>query len=222
MPPREILPLFPLEQVVLFPRTQVELHVFEPRYRQMVAAALRGQRRIGMVAVPPEHTHAMADDPPVYPVGCAGRIVRSERLPEGRYQIVLRGTQRFRIREEGPRSHERLYRVAQIELLEETAGEPDRMRVQRERAVELLIELLRGLRQGGDSDLERVRSHLAGLDDAGFTDGLCQGIGFSPTEKQALLEADRPGDRLERLVELLDFRLAGLRASGAAGSGRLH
>ena len=69
------IPIFPLQQVVLFPRVRCPLHIFEPRYRQLTEAALAGDRRIGMVAVRPEHANAMAGDPPVFGVGCEGRSV---------------------------------------------------------------------------------------------------------------------------------------------------
>src|SRR5262252_10843931 len=76
----EEIALFPLSSVVLFPRVRTPLHIFEPRYRQMAEHALAGDRSIGMVAVPPEHVGAMAGDPPVYPVGCAGVISQAQRL----------------------------------------------------------------------------------------------------------------------------------------------
>ena len=71
---RMLIPIFPLENVVLFPRVQVPLHIFEPRYRQMARAALDGDQRIGMVVVRPENTGEMQHSPEVFPIGCVGEI----------------------------------------------------------------------------------------------------------------------------------------------------
>ena len=96
----DLLPLFPLPNVVLFPNVFLPLHIFEPRYREMVADALAGDRLIGMVLLRPGWEHDYEGRPPVYPIGCSGVITHVERLPDGRYNIVLRGLERFRIVEE--------------------------------------------------------------------------------------------------------------------------
>ena len=96
----DLLPLFPLPNVVLFPNVFLPLHIFEPRYREMVADALAGDRMIGMVLLRPGWEHDYDGRPPVYPIGCSGVITHVERLPDGRYNIVLRGLERFRILEE--------------------------------------------------------------------------------------------------------------------------
>src|SRR5215831_17371907 len=91
------LALFPLANVVLFPRIHCPLHIFEPRYRQMTTDAIAGTRQIGMTTVRPEHAEQMAGDPPLFSIGCIGTIQRAQRRDDGRYDIVLFGTQRFRI-----------------------------------------------------------------------------------------------------------------------------
>ena len=145
MPGPGTLPLFPLSSVVLFPGVQTPLHIFEPRYRQMTEHALAGSRRIGMVAVRPEAVEAMAGNPPVFGVGCEGRITDAKRLPDGRFNILLLGTQRFRILRESPPVAERLYRVAEIERLEDPFDSASRPRVLalRHRAIELVGEIAR-------------------------------------------------------------------------------
>src|SRR4029077_9619600 len=95
----ELLPLFPLPNVVLFPNVFLPLHIFEPRYREMVADALAGDRMIGMVLLRPGWEHDYEGRPPVYEVGCSGVITHFERLADGRYNIILRGVERFRILE---------------------------------------------------------------------------------------------------------------------------
>ena len=98
----ERIAVFPLSNVVLFPGVQTPLHLFEPRYRQMVRDVLADDRRICMAVVPPGHVAEMAGEPPVYPVACAGVIVRHQRLPDVRYNIVLAGQCRVRIVAEPP------------------------------------------------------------------------------------------------------------------------
>src|SRR5579862_5390507 len=96
----DLLPLFPLDNVVLFPNVFLPLHIFEPRYREMVADAVASDRLIGMVLLRPGWEADYEGRPPVYPTGCSGLITHVERLDDGRYNIVLRGLERFRVIEE--------------------------------------------------------------------------------------------------------------------------
>src|SRR6187200_1507000 len=90
------LPIFPLPGAILFPRSQLPLHIFEHRYREMVRDVLDGPGRIGMI-----QPHASEDEgAPLYPVGCVGEIVGVEELDDGRYNIILHGANRFRMIEE--------------------------------------------------------------------------------------------------------------------------
>jgi Lon protease-like protein len=206
------LPLFPLAQVVLFPRARVPLHVFEPRYRQMIAAVLAADRRLGMVAVPPEHVEELPGDPPLYSVGCVGVVSELERLADGRFNLVLAGSERFRIRAELPRPDDRLYRVAEVELLADScgSGEAPRVGALRSRTVELLAEMLERQDAAAARRSQLLARHLAGLDDATFADALCQTLSFPTPEKQGLLEADGAAARLESLIQCLRFRIAEL------------
>src|SRR5689334_20327607 len=93
---REI-PLFPLPEVVLFPNVERPLVIYEPRYREMVADALKGDRTIGMVRLRPGFEKDYEGRPPIDAIGCAGVIQGSEQLPDGRYIILLRGVSTFRV-----------------------------------------------------------------------------------------------------------------------------
>src|SRR5271157_4092166 len=97
----ETLPIFPLAGVLLLPRGQLPLNIFEPRYLAMTRDALAGDRLIGMVQ-PSDPNQPMSGNPPVYPTGCAGRITSFSETEDGRFLITLTGTSRFRIREELP------------------------------------------------------------------------------------------------------------------------
>jgi Lon protease-like protein len=186
----------------------------------MTAAALEGDGRVGMVAVPAEHANAMAGDPPTYPVGCLGRITDARRTSDGRYRFLLLGEERFRILAETPRPDERLYRIAEVERLEDPLlpEETSRVTALRGRSTELLSEVLERTGKQGDERAAELTSRLSGLDDGTFTDALCQSLSFSTLEKQGLLESEGVAERLRRLVGLLDFRLA--EAAGAPGRGR--
>jgi len=93
----ELLPLFPLPNVVLFPNVFLPLHIFEPRYREMVADAAASDRMIGMVLLRPGWERDYEGRPPIYPIGCSGVMTHVDRLSDGRYNLVLRGLERFRI-----------------------------------------------------------------------------------------------------------------------------
>jgi Lon protease-like protein len=218
----EEIALFPLSNVVLFPRVRAPLHVFEPRYRQMAEHALASDRLIGMATVHPDHVSAMRGDPLVYPIGCAGSITQAQRLPDGRFHIVLEGLWRFRILEEPPRPAERLYRVARVERLSDSYEQGQRERVSELRARSLvLVRRLLAL-----SDRERSGEFDADLFDAMedevFVNTLAQALALAPPEKQGLLEAPGIPERCERLEGLLAFRLAEVGLPGARPPGRLH
>ncbi|MBA4188520.1 MAG: peptidase S16 [Planctomycetaceae bacterium] len=111
--------LFPLPNLVLFPGVVQGLHIFEPRYRQMTADALATDSLIALVLLQPDWEEEYDHKPAIEPVACVGRIVWSEKLPDGRYNLRLRGLNRIRILEEVPT--DRLYRTARFERLIETA-----------------------------------------------------------------------------------------------------
>src|SRR5262245_26804387 len=91
------IPIFPLPSVVLFPNVFLPLHIFEPRYRQMVNDALSGDRVIGMVLLKPGYEAEYDGKPPVYHIGCSGLITHVERLEDGRFNLILRGLGKFTI-----------------------------------------------------------------------------------------------------------------------------
>lgn len=216
------IPIFPLSNVVLFPELSTPLHLFEPRYRQLARDVLAGERRIGMVVVRPEFADEMVGDPAVFPIGCAGTITESQRLPTGQYNIVLRGDQRFRILEEESRTDPQLYRVARVELLEDAYEPSDHERVERLRAsiIENVGVLLR------TSQPERAQSmspeFFAGIDDPTLVNLLSNALALPVEEKQALLEADSIPERYARLASLLSFQRAEIEAGEDPSRGPLH
>ena len=195
------LPIFPLAGPALFPHCAAPLHIFEPRYRAMIADAIAGERRIGMVTVRGEALREMAGDPPVYAIGCAGFIAEHQRLADGRYLIILQATSRFRIASEAARPLDRLYRVAQVELLGENAGDAARARAHRDEVLHELRALLGSADAQGGLDLARIEPLELGR----FAGEVCQALRLPGPEKQALLEAASTEERLERLAQTLSF-----------------
>lgn len=94
------IPLFPLPNVVLFPKTLRPLHIFEPRYRKMVEAALEGDHLIGMILLKEGWEEQYEQAPPIEHRGTLGKIVQSNRLPDGRYYVTLLGISYFALEEE--------------------------------------------------------------------------------------------------------------------------
>jgi len=219
---RKILPLFPLSNVVLFPGVRAPLHIFEPRYRQMTAAALKADRWIGMVAVHPEHVHEMGGNPRLFSVGCAGVITESEPLKDGRYNIVLLGTDRFRIRHELPMAPGRLHRVAEVELLDDPfeVGERPRVMALRGRVIELFTRLARLGAAAQNSEL--TPELFEDVDPVMLANTLCQLLALPGAEKQGLLECHGVRERLERLASVLEFKGAELAFRTADGAPTRH
>jgi hypothetical protein len=213
--------LFPLANVVLFPRVKTPLHIFEPRYRQLMRDVLAADRRIGMAVVRPEHQHEMPGDPPLYPIGCCGEITEFNKRPDGRYDLVLHGIWRFRVLEEEARPVERLYRIAHVQPLEDPFPDAERDRVARLRAN--VVENVAYLAREAESEGTRFdASMFAGIDDATFVNVLANAIAFPSEEKQSLLEADSIPERYARLASGLSFRRAELETRSDPGRRPLH
>jgi len=202
----ELLPLFPLPNVVLFPNVFLPLHIFEPRYREMVADAAASDRMIGMALLRPGWERDYEGRPPIYPIGCSGVMTHVERLGDGRYNIVLRGLERFRILEE---DHERSYRRAVVEPLHETAlsrDDRDMVRSHRTRLETMLAPAI----IGGDAKIPSAMS------DEDLVNALAQYLDLEPLEKQALLEQPCLRSRAASLVELLEMKIMIARTPGVS------
>lgn len=202
----DLLPLFPLPTAVLFPNVFLPLHIFEPRYRQMVADALRGDRLIGMVLLREGWQGEYDGRPPVYPIGCSGVITHAEKLADGRYDIVLRGVDRFRIVGE---DHERAYRRATFEILRESPLDAAARRLLHHRRVRLESLVAPAMERVGDES-----PVTAAMPDEDLVNALAQYLDLEPLERQALLELDGLVERADALIELLEMKLLMARTPG--------
>jgi Lon protease-like protein len=202
----DLLPLFPLPNVVLFPNVFLPLHVFEPRYREMMADVIASDRMIGIVLLRQGWERDYQGRPPVFPIGCSGVITHFERLADGRYNIVLRGLERFRILQE---DHSRCYRRAAIEPLRECPpGSEDRTAIRTCRS-KLEAMLTPAVEQAGADP--KMPSAMA---DEDLVNALAQYLGLDPLERQALLERHCLRARAESLVELLEMKMLMARTPG--------
>ncbi len=187
-----LLPLFPLPNVVLFPGVLLPLHIFEPRYRALTADVLDSDRRLGMVLLQPGWEPDYDGKPPIFPIGCSGVIVHAARLEDGRYNILLRGLDRFRIVTE---DHALPYRRATVEiLLDPPLGDHEQS------ALSDLRAKLAALLGASYAD------PLSSMPDADLVHTLAQSLDLEPLEKQALLERDNLCLRAQSLVELLEMK----------------
>jgi Lon protease-like protein len=190
------VPLFPLGGAILFPRSQLPLHIFEPRYRSMVSDAVAGPGRIAMI-------QPLRDDDdnraPLHAVGCIGEIGGIEELDDGRFNIVLVGTNRFRLVDEAP--SEEAYRVADVDIAAFDDGEPEPL------AMVQRAEVEREARRLGDAlGLAIDWAAVNGLDDEMLVNAIAQVAPFDVGAKQALLEADSLDGRADLLVQLMQFQ----------------
>jgi Lon protease-like protein len=185
------LSIFPLTGAVLFPGMQLPLHIFEPRYRALVGDALIRDRQIAMIQ--PQRT---TEGAPLYSVGCIGKIGEVQAMDDGRYNLVLEGTARFRLVRELDVST--AFRQIEAEIYEEDEDETlsHAQRGGFEREARRFAEA-----QGYSVDWSSVER----LDDRSLINGVSQIAPFDPASKQALLEAETLTDRCELLVQLMQF-----------------
>ena len=176
------VPIFPLPNTVLFPNVFMPLHIFEPRYCEMIQDAISNDRIIGMVLLK-EGWNLHADpNPPIYAIGCAGIITHAESINNESYNIVLRGFERFRVTQE---DQTRAYRLAEVDILPEKVSADARVQLDRDKKK---LERLLDQHQSRTNTDTKIPLDM-------------------PTEKQALLERLGPPERCSALVELLEMRL---------------
>jgi len=208
-----ILPIFPLTGVLLLPRGRLPLNIFEPRYLAMTRDALAADRLIGMVQ--PNDPTVSDANPPVYPIGCAGRITSFTETDDGRFLITLTGTSRFRIRDELPllEGYRRIV-PEWTDFARDLEGE-DETGFDRER-------LIRGLRTF--FQLHQISADWDAITSVPV-DRLVTSIAmmcpFEPSEKQALLEASDLDDRARLLTAIVEMAVLN-RPSDGAGPGARH
>jgi Lon protease-like protein len=203
------IPVFPLPNVVLFPKTYLPLHIFEPRYRAMVVDAAMSGQCIGMALLKDGWEMDYYGHPPVYSMGCVGRLASVQPLADGRSNILLQGLERFAIEHEW---YDKAYREATISVAvrgTEASLDP----VVRQHLFAILESYLRS-RKDVPTWQEFFREEVS---DEIFVNTLSTYLECTPLEKQFLLEADSLHQQARRLSDLIEFMLHD--QSGAKGWG---
>ena len=190
------IPVFPLSNFIIFPKTTVPLNIFEPRYIQMIDDAMKSDRIIGMIQ--PKKT-GEKDKPDLYKIGCAGKITSFNETEDGRYLIVVNGVSRFNIINEI--SHERLYRKCEVDFKEYSQDIKDENEKINFSNLDKILKNLKLLfkRQGYVINWNELKNQS--LDQTINT--LSMASPFSLEEKQILLEATNLNKRREKFEEIL-------------------
>lgn len=185
--------IFPLGQAILFPRMQLPLHIFEPRYRALVNDAMARDQRIGMI-----QPRGAGEPPPLFEIGCIGRVGEVQAMEDGRFNVVLEGESRFRI----VRELAVTTAFRQVEGVLMTAEQDDPGILSPVERAALENESKRFARKLGYSvDWQAVGR----LDDETLVNAIAQVAPLDIAAKQALLEADLLSDRSELLIQLMQF-----------------
>jgi len=189
------VPVFPLAGALLFPRTRLPLHIFEPRYRDMVRDAMQGDRLIAMI-----QPRDSRDPPGLFEIGCLGHIADCEPLEDGRFNIELEGLGRFRVANE--LQVDTSYRQVEVDRTGFADAEDDEPLALAQRA-----ELEQEARRYADALGYGVNwEAVSRLDDEALVNGIAQIAPLDVGSKQALLEADGLAPRADLLVQFMQFQ----------------
>jgi Lon protease-like protein len=200
------LPIFPLPDLVLFPHTLLPLHIFEPRYRAMIADCLARDRRLVIAGLRPGYEPDYYGRPPVFAVAGVGRIVQCERLASGRFNLILRGEGRVRIERELPT--DTLYRLVEATELAEVGADRDTVPP----LLELIKRTCRHILQAVKRATPEMEATLAEATAPGMLcDQVAAAVIPTPAARQALLEEVDVERRLRRLLEELSSLLKQLK-----------
>ena len=216
----ELLAIFPLTGILLLPRGRLPLNIFEPRYLAMIRDALGGERLIGMVQPnePQDDNRGPrgAANPPVYPIGCAGRITQFTETDDGRFLVTLTGVSRFRIAAELPLLSGYRRVVPDWQPFAGDREPPPEPKFDRAR-------LIRGLK--GFFAQRRVSADFEAIEKAPaeyLVTSLAMACPFAPSEKQALLEAADGNERAHLLTALLEMAASEPDTEEPGGGGTRH
>ena len=196
----QVIPLFPLPNLVFFPRTYVPLHIFEPRYREMVQAAAASHRMVGMVLLKEGWEADYEGAPAIFAMGCVGRMMNVQRLSDGRSNILLQGLRRFEIQHEVGAESYRQGRIVLKDLFQPDAALPTEIRRE-------IVKVVAGFIRNREDGIALSAMLKQPIHDDVLVQNLSFALDFTPLEKQFLLESDSLIQQGRRLLDLLHFKL---------------
>jgi Lon protease-like protein len=186
----ELEPLFPLPNVVLFPKTILPLHIFEPRYRLMMEQVLRGDQTLVMALFKPGWESDYYGSPPVWEVGCVGRVVQHQRLHDGRFNVTLHGERKVAI--DGS-ERETPFRVARVHSIHEDRSWADS--AEAPAGVADALSLFRRLHAAQGAAIEMAQVFGAHMGPEAIVNTIAMHLNVEPRVKQTLLEMERTEER---------------------------
>lgn len=205
-----LIPLFPLPETVLFPRTRMRLHIFEPRYRAMVESVMQGDQRFAICHLREGYQNNYFGHPPIHRMGTTARVLFADRLNDGRWNLAVEGVERIRIEMEVQESP---FRVAKVSpLLEEVPPE------HRDETFRLARELSTLAEAVADKvpDTRRVLSNLMNTHQhpAIVGDLIAGALISDPYARQSLLAEPNVLRRLKLIRVQMDHLIHELRENG--------
>ncbi len=207
------IPIMPLSGALLLPFSHRPLNIFEPRYIEMVDAALRADRLIGLIQPEDTSEESPKGQAPLEKVGCIGRLTHFEENGDGRYFIILEGVSRFRLVRELPADEP--FRQCEISA-EEFASDFVRNHGEAEVDRARFLKMMRDYAEFASIELNWEEIEATGTAD--LVNFCCMVSPYGPAEKQVLLEAPTLGARAETLIAITEYEIA----RGSAGSAPLN
>lgn len=200
--------VFPLPSAVLFPHTALPLHIFEPRYREMIRDALDGDKVVALCDLQPGWEGDYQGRPPMKPIGCAGMIVWSEELPDGRYNLILHGVSRYRMQEELPPDH--AYRQIRAELISERPYDGSLEEQVRQEILEIASRVSHEVGQ----NLAQLAAHHSG---GALADVVASSLVPEVEKRQEILAELDPAKRLRLVLDGVGELIARMGAATVRG-----
>jgi Lon protease-like protein len=196
--PPTIIPVFPLPNLVLFPGVRLPLHIFEPRYREMISDIAPDHGIIGMILLKGDWEKDYHGQPDIFAVGCAGRLQSVAKLPDGRFNVILDALSEFRVIRE---LRDKSYRRAEVKWCPVAR---DALATDVAVMASMRDLLARYLGEAADAAWKSLVEER-GLSGADLVNLLCFHLDIAPIEKQTLLEAFE--NRVGCLLDILTFKL---------------
>tara|TARA_A100001234_G_scaffold136633_1_gene120028 strand:+ start:177 stop:815 length:639 start_codon:yes stop_codon:yes gene_type:complete len=191
------LPIFPLSNFIIFPKTTVPLNIFEPRYIDMVNDSMKSNKLIGMIQ--PKNSNNQNEIPELHQVGCVGKITSFRETDDGRYLIELKGVSRFKsIKEIDTLTKYRILEVNYDDYIEDLENKKEDLKFS---DLELIFKDLKSLFEKKGFIINWKALEKQSLDET--INALAMASPFSLEEKQVLLEAQNLDIRKNKIAEIL-------------------